>query len=77
MEWIDLETRLPPQDCCVLVSIYDPRPKVEMAHVEIAYRMGRVWYEPRDGQEINPKYGYVTHWMPLPEPPKDASNGNE
>ena len=69
-EWINIEQREPPQDCCVLVSIYDNRPKVEMSHVEIAYRMGKKWFEPRNGEIIDPKYGYVTHWMPLPESPK-------
>jgi len=71
IEWINIEERLPPQDCCVLVSIYDSRPKVKMAHVEITYRMVKIWYEPAHGKELNSKYGYVTHWMPLPEVAKE------
>jgi len=74
MEWIPIESRKPPQDVCVLVVIYDGREKVKMSHVEIASRIGDAWIEPKDGEVINPKYGYVTHWTPLPEPPDEQVN---
>lgn len=61
MNWISVRDRLPEQDQMVLTWSYD----------EIiawgAIKHG-VWSAIRDeyGQEIT-----ITHWMPLPEPPKD------
>lgn len=69
MEWISIEERNPPQDVRVLVNIYDHRKNVKMSHVEIAIRYDKRWFYPdRDEQtEIDHKYGFVTHWMPLPD----------
>lgn len=66
-EWISIKDRLPPQDCCVLVNVYDGRDKVKMSHVEIAYRLNLDWYESGRGEEINSKYGIITHWMTIPD----------
>lgn len=73
MEWISVDERLPPQTVYVLVAKFDCRPKVQMYFVTIASMIGKCWYDDRDEYEItqNGKYGQVTHWMPLPEPPKD------
>lgn len=69
MEWISVEERLPPQDCAVLVAKYDGRSKVSMYFIEIASRMGSSWYDDNNGDPLDPKYGVVTHWMPLPDKP--------
>lgn len=67
-EWIDIKQRKPPNDVYVLVTIFDHRPKMMMAHVEIAARMGKQWVYPKDGEVLNLKYGCVTHWMSIPDP---------
>ncbi len=68
MEWIDVEERKPPNDIYVLVSIYDGREKVKLSHVDIAARYGNDWVYDDEDKKVDPKYGYVTHWMPLPDP---------
>jgi hypothetical protein len=72
-EWISVQERLPPQDVCVLINFYDGRDKVKMNFVQCGYRIGQQWFEPKDGQEIKEKRGFVTHWMPLPEAPKEKT----
>lgn len=76
-EWIVVEDRLPPQDVYVFIVRYDSRPNVHMQSVEIASRFGNMWFDGKDGSEVTEKgkYGRVTHWMPLPEPPKEKSDG--
>lgn len=71
-EWIKIEDKLPPQAVYVLVAHFDNREKVKMFFICIAERIGEYWYEGKDGQEITSggKYGYVTHWMQLPDLPK-------
>jgi hypothetical protein len=41
--------------------------------IQIAERIGEYWYEGKDGDEITQsgKYGKVTHWMAIPDKPKD------
>lgn len=67
-EWIPIDERLPPQDTVVLVTFYDDRPKVNMKHVQQMYRLDRLWFDPKDGEKINMRYGFITHWMPNPDP---------
>ena len=67
MEWIDVEDRKPPNDINVLVSIYDGREKVKLSHVDIAARYGNEWVYDDQEKKVDPKYGFVTHWMPLPD----------
>jgi len=74
-EWIKCEDRLPPIDIPVLVARFDNRTKVRMYFIEILVRFSSCWVDTQDNKPINPKYGYVTHWMPLPEPPKEDLNG--
>jgi len=73
MEWISVKDRLPPQNVYVLCAHFDHREKVKMFFIEIAERIGEFWYEGKGGDEITQggKYGYVTHWMPLPDAPKE------
>lgn len=70
-EWIPIEERLPPQAAYVIVARFDSRARVKMHFVLIAERIGDQWFDGDDGREITSKgkYGRVTHWMPLPDPP--------
>ena len=63
MEWISVKDRLPE-----LANDYD------VVHVLIYLDDGFITgadYE-KDGFELWADSGEVTHWMPLPEPPKEA-----
>lgn len=71
MEWINIEDRKPPQDVYVLIAKFIHRSKVKMHFVQIASRFGNTWVDDKNGEHLNPKDGYVTHWMPLPEPPEN------
>lgn len=72
MEWISIDDRKPPQDIPVLVSKFDGRKNVCMNFVWIATRYRNDWVWADDEKPMDPKYGVITHWMPLPEPPKDT-----
>ena len=65
-EWISVEERLPPPFISVLVHMPGERP---LPTVHEGYITGNgKWYAahfPREADEI-------THWMPLPEPPKEV-----
>lgn len=75
MQWISVEDRKPPNDVYVLVAKYDGRSKVQMHFIMIASRMGIDWFDSHNGDRLDPKYGYITHWMPLPTAPKSTSPG--
>lgn len=63
--WISVKDRLPAKHECVL--IYD-----SVCHnIYIAWRDDDldVWFS----EEYLPDFVYVTHWMPLPEPPEVTS----
>jgi hypothetical protein len=68
-EWINCEERLPPNSVYVLIARFDTRPKVKMYFIQISCRYNKQWQDDRDGEIIDPKYGTVTHWMPLPDAP--------
>ncbi len=59
-EWISVKDRVPEEGERVLV--YNPTCS-EKHRVDIEYRFDRNFWE-SDGV-----YSYITHWMPLPEPP--------
>lgn len=71
MQWIKVEDQLPPNTRRVIVAIWDPRPKVEMYFIHVAIRLNDFWYDPETEQSICTRGSYVTHWMPLPDKPKD------
>lgn len=62
MEWISVKDRLPDPMTSVLAysrgSIYQPD---DYPHCEVLGYDPDVW---------NPGWSFVTHWMPLPEPPE-------
>lgn len=70
MNWIKVGDRLPPKDTEVLVAIWDGRKNVNMFFVAIGRRFKPHEWVIGDDEEIRDhKYGTVTHWMPLPDPP--------
>lgn len=77
-EWISVKDRLPEEDGCYLTYASDSTAGFvvtfrfaedgESVDEEDLYRLKNVWYDYGE-------YGYypiegITHWMPLPEPPK-------
>lgn len=67
-EWIPVTERLPVSDELVVVAIHDDSGDTayDCTNVGfyIAYQFGGVWVVE------NERCGHVTHWRPLPEPPK-------
>ena len=66
-EWIPVSERLPDEFVSVLVCIPSdaPLPTVREAYWANGSWGAKMWIYSADE---------VTHWMPLPEPPKEASN---
>jgi len=68
-EWINIKDKLPEYGEEVLVEVNGHRgPSWRNNHNLVAYlTQGGCWLEERHG--VNPLS--VTHWMPLPPPPKE------
>lgn len=69
MEWISVKDRLPSSEGYYLVLDYK--------HIEkLMFREGFFWttscYD-YDHTNEDQKSMYVTHWMPLPQPPKEMN----
>ena len=56
-EWISVKDRLPPDSCEEVLTYNKSDGKVRIK-----------WFS--DWRNIK-YYEWITHWMPLPEPPKD------
>lgn len=70
-EWISVEDRLPPKESEAWYNVVLTHKTRRNMIVRNGYYDGyhkRFW-----GFETTPHY-VVTHWMPLPEPPKEAAN---
>ena len=61
-EWISVEERMPSRDSNVLIYL---RTNNE-SWVHVSWFSGDYWVD-EDGL---PLVYYISHWMPLPEPPK-------
>ena len=66
-KWISVSDQLPEFDKAVIFGYSDKH------FVFIGYLDGEElqWYDLEDGRVARP-----THWMPLPEPPKEENNGD-
>ncbi|EKK1991763.1 DUF551 domain-containing protein [Escherichia coli] len=69
--WISCSERMPEKNQSVLISVNFDSSLVEplicsARYTGITFRRGDVTIKPGDGIE------QVTHWMPLPEPPKEV-----
>lgn len=75
MEWISVEDRLPEDDTNVLV-LFNGEIKIgfmtwEHPTYEETWESYKYWDESyHDGQGW--EHWEITHWMPLPEPPKEG-----
>ncbi len=69
-DWINCKDWHPPNDVPILVAVYDGRPNVNMFFIRIASRLNDVWLDDYNCDVLDPKYGQVTHWQPLPDKPK-------
>ena len=75
MKWISVKERLPEKEGSYIVRtktgavttarFYDERTFSETHYLPKEYTRKAAWSRNRD----------VTHWMPLPEPPKEAKDG--
>ena len=71
-KWISVEERLPSgangMDFCVNVVVY-----TQDKQVTTGWCNGEIWYLLNWDNDFISKHPseYVTHWMPLPEPPKE------
>jgi len=66
--WISVEERLPEKHVEVLICTEDYG-KNELGFANIAVWDGSEWIETWNRKESIP---YVSHWMPLPAPPKEG-----
>ncbi|HAV4862185.1 DUF551 domain-containing protein [Acinetobacter baumannii] len=68
MEWISVDEQLPELD--VLVLIFNPFTFETMHTAKLAELDGEYWwFFESDDEYLRPLY--TSHWMPLPEPPKN------
>ena len=69
-EWISVDERLPEKDDYVLVYVYvglnDPEGQMEVKSMDY-YPEAWVGHPNKPANEC---HWYITHWMPLPRPPK-------
>lgn len=79
MEWISVESEAPRNNDYVLVNIpfsFLDDSMLEIKGTTIITLMyfdnedGKCWFDDRAGQEM--EYSSITHWMPLPSPPKES-----
>jgi len=72
-EWISVEDRLPDLETDVLVWLVKSYCKKAVATAGLFYDVGSAEPEWMGWESEEPfRHGWkVTHWMPLPEPPKD------
>lgn len=68
-QWISVKDRLPEEDVEVLFF----SPKTEFNCCFVGYRPKKDAYVDPEGNGLMPRIieKYYTHWMPLPEPPKE------
>lgn len=69
MEWVSVEDRLPEDDtmCLVARTLIGDEPLIDYAYYEEGFQFP---YTLIECDKYNDKYTDVTHWQPLPEPPK-------
>ncbi len=73
MKWINVKDRLPSETGNVVVYLEGPDSKsIEQINCYICPEYGFVIWETLDDEDVE---GWVTHWMPMPEPPTGENNG--
>ena len=72
MKWISIEEKQPEEGKYVLVYKFDYNKRINEGFIQIAKRKKHDWLDDKDYQQsILGLQCLVTHWMPLPEPPKE------
>lgn len=69
MEWISVEDQLPDDGQTVVAIGFDWGNKANKRHFVICEYFDGIWVGDQDEE-----FEYLTHWMPLPEPPKEHSH---
>lgn len=70
-DWISVENELPLEGTLVLATGFDYGDESKKRHYVVAMRIDEYWY---DEDDVNREFTHLTHWMPLPEPPKEIIN---
>lgn len=74
VKWISVNDRLPNID--ERVFVYIPRPdnhyNIEIAYISEGNDDYPYWVLRDKSQFYSTRFYYISHWMPLPEPPKDG-----
>ena len=68
-EWISVKDKLPEDEQLVFCSGLDFEVGPSRHYGVLRYNNGEFAYVDDDG--IYEEWKYITHWMPLPKPPKD------
>ena len=74
MEWISVEERLPEVDTGVLVAVRHMQ--TGQFYVRYDWRIKtteRCWWWKKTSESNVADLLAVTHWMPMPEPPKEGT----
>lgn len=75
MEWIDVKDELPTmcEDVLTFSVVPDEEIYEDYSPIYVGFYENGTFYSTYDYYEANSyiSLGYVTHWMPLPEPPKN------
>ncbi len=66
MKWISVKDRLPKKGVRVLLYDYD--------EVVVGYLISSVYRHCFKACQFDEQFFHVTHWMPLPNPPKEITN---
>ena len=73
MTWISVEERLPEYDKSVLAKMTYGQPSYLVVALKAVTSKGAAWEEYKRSESTDElsHVGCVTHWQPLPEPPKE------
>lgn len=81
VKWIPVTERLPEEDCKILAACstlhYQRicRFAKNLTEIDKFVFDGKQGFYDYDSERGYYEVGWVTHWMPLPEPPKDGEDG--
>jgi len=72
MEWIKCSDRLPDRNNKYIVCLINNLPVLATVHsADISLSLEPSFYWPTEEWIKNRYYGEITHWIPLPDKPKD------